>query len=110
MCSRTVRVAAVAVGCLWSGSLMAMEPCHRGVPSITIEQGSFIKAPGSSDPDAQTLHPNGKLQEQRRHNLHAAFRPLKVICRYSNKSVAVVLPNTIDTCVWEHDERRVRWF
>ena len=62
------------------------------------------------DPDAETLHPDGKLQEQRWHNLHAAIRPLKVICHYANKDVSVTLPETIDTCVWEHDQRRVRCF
>ncbi len=62
------------------------------------------------DPDAETLHPDGNLQEQRWHNLHAAIRPLKVICHYANKDVSVTLPETIDTCVWEHDERRVRCF
>ena len=62
------------------------------------------------DPDAETLHPDGKLQEQRWHNLHAAIRPLKMICRYANKVVPVVLPDTIDTCVWDADERRVRCF
>ena len=88
----------------------AIEPCHRGVPAISIEQGQVLPAPATIDPDAETLHPDGKLQEQRWHNLHAAIRPLKVICRYANKVVPVALPDTIDTCVWDHDERRVRCF
>ena len=58
-------------------------------------------APGYISPDAETLHPDGKLQEHRWHNLHAAIRPLKMICRYANKVVPVVLPETIDTCVLE---------
>ncbi len=110
MSSRIIRVLALATPCLWSGMAMAIEPCHRGVPKITLEQGNFVKAPATLDPDAQTLHPNGKLQEQRWHNLHAAIRPLKVICHYADKDVSVVLPDTIDTCVWEHDERRVHCF
>ena len=95
---------------LSSGTALAIEPCHRGVPTITIEQGNFAKAPATMDPDAETLHPDGKLQEQRWHNLHAAIRPLKVICRYANKVGPVVLPDTIDTCVWDNDERRVRCY
>jgi len=87
-----------------------LEPCHHGVPAIDIVQGHFAQAPGYIDPDAQTLHPDGKLQEQRWHNLHAAIRPLKMICRYANKVVPVELPDTIDTCVWEADERRVHCF
>jgi len=93
-----------------AGTASAIEPCHRGVPTITIDQGNFAKAPGTMDPDAETLHPDGKLQEQRWRNLHTAIRPLKVICHYANKVVSVTLPETIDTCVWEHDERRVRCF
>ena len=76
----------------------------------TSYKGNFARAPGYIDPDAETLHPDGKLQEQRWHNLHAAIRPLRVICRYANKVVPVVLPDTIDTCVWDADERRVHCF
>ena len=111
MLSRIRAEAIVIVGVtLSSGTAFAIEPCHRGVPTITIEQGNFAKAPATMDPDAETLHPDGKLQEQRWHNLHVAIRPLKVICHYANKDVSVTLPETIDTCVWEHDERRVRCF
>jgi hypothetical protein len=67
-------------------------------------------APGSISPDAGTFHSDGKLQEQRWRNLRAAIRPLKVICRYANKVVPVILPDTIDTCVWDNDERGVRCF
>ena len=103
--------AVVIVGCCFLASpSFALEPCHRGVPAIDIVQGNFVQAPGYIDPDAQTLHPDGKLQEQRWHNLHAAIRPLKMICRYANKAVPVDLPNTLDTCVWEADERRVHCF
>ena len=111
MLSRIGADAIVIVSCSpVVGGRVAIEPCHRGVPTITIEQGNFAKAPGHMDPDAETLHPDGKLQEQRWHNLHGAIRPLKVICHYANKDVSVTLPETIDTCVWEHDERRVRCF
>jgi hypothetical protein len=58
-----------------------------------------MPAPDDISPDAGTFHPAGKLQEQGWHNLHAAIRPLKVICRYANKIVPVVLRDTIDTCV-----------
>jgi hypothetical protein len=110
MLSRTTKVIAVAIPCLWSGLALALEPCHRGVPAIDIEQGNFTKAPGYIDPDAQTLHNNGKLEEQRWHNLHAAIRPVRVLCRYSNKVVPVILPDTIDTCVWNEDHRLVHCF
>ncbi len=111
MLSRIRVEATVIVGvALSSGYAFAIEPCHRGVPTITLEQGNFAKAPATLDPDAQTLHSDGKLQEQRWHNLLAAIRPLRVICHYANKDVSVTLPETIDTCVWEHDERRVRCF
>ena len=79
-------------------------------PTINIEQGNFARRRAGIDPDAETLHPDGKLQEQRWHNLHAAIRPLRVICRYANKVVPAVLPDTIDTCVWDADERRVHCF
>ena len=110
MLLHTAKTAVIAAFCLWSSSTLALEPCHRGVPAIDIVQGNFAQAPGYIDPDAETLHPDGKLQEQRWHNLHAAIRPLRVICRYANKVVPVVLPDTIDTCVWDADERRVRCF
>ena len=59
----------------------------------------------------QTLHPDGKLQEQQWHNLHAAIRPLKVICPTTQTNVSVTLPReAIDTCIWEHDERRAHCF
>src|SRR5271166_6430401 len=87
--SRIRAEAIVIVGVtLSSGTAFAIEPCHRGVPTITLEQGSFAKAPGTMDPDAEKLHPDGKLQEQWWHNLHAAIRPLKVICHYANKDVS----------------------
>ena len=90
MLSRIRAEAIVIVGVtLSSGTAFAIEPCHRGVPTITVEQGNFAKAPATMDPDAETLHPDGKLQEQRWHNLHAAIRPLKVICHYANKDVSV---------------------
>ena len=110
MLSPTVRMSAIATICVWSSAAFALEPCHRGVPAIDIEQGNFSKAPGYINPDAETLHPNGGLQEQRWHNLRSAIRPLKVLCRYADKVVPVILPDMIDTCVWDYDERRVRCF
>ena len=62
-------VVVVLAAWLNASSACAVEPCHRGVPAIDIEQGNFEKAPGYINPDAETLHPNGKLQEQRWHNL-----------------------------------------
>lgn len=105
-----IEAAIIAVTAVLSGPSFAMEPCHRGVPRITVEQGNFVKSPATIDPDAETLHPNGKLEEQRWHNLHAAIRPLKVICHFADKDVSVVLPDMIDTCVWQHDERWVHCF
>ncbi len=110
MSSRIVKGVAVVASCLSASAAFAIEPCHRGVPAISIEQGQGMPAPGYISPDAGTFHPDGKLQEQRWHNLHAAIRPLRMICRYANKVVPVVLPDTIDTCVWDADERRVRCF
>ena len=37
-------------------------------------------------------------------------RPLTLVCRYANKEAPVVLPETIDTCVMDYDERRVHCF
>jgi len=37
-------------------------------------------------------------------------RPVTLICRYANKSVSFELPDAIDTCVMDYDERRVRCF
>src|SRR5208283_4051765 len=91
MSSRIVRGVAVVATCLSASAAFAIEPCHRGVPAISIEQGQGMPAPGYISPDAGTFHPDGKLQEQRWHNLHAAIRPLRVICRYANKVVPVVL-------------------
>ncbi len=65
MLSHTAKTAVIAAFCLWSSSTLALEPCHRGVPAIDIVQGNFAQAPGYIDPDAETLHPDGKLQEQR---------------------------------------------
>ena len=65
MLSHTTKCVALAACCLWSGTALALEPCHHGIPAIDIEQGNFGKAPGYIAPDAQTLHPDGKLQEQR---------------------------------------------
>jgi hypothetical protein len=110
MLSHTIKITTVATICVWSGVAFALEPCHRGVPAIDIEQGNFSKAPGYIDPDAETLHPNGRLQEQRWHNLHAAIRPLRVLCRYADKVVPVNLPDSIDTCVWDYDRRQVHCF
>jgi hypothetical protein len=90
MSSHTIKCTALAACCLWSGAALALEPCNHGVPAIDIEQGNFEKAPGYIDPDAQTLRPDGKLQEQRWHNLHAAIRPLRAVCRYANKVLPVI--------------------
>ena len=80
-------------------------------PHITSERGATLsRRRDMLAPDAETLHPDGKLQEQRWHNLHAAIDRSGVICRYANKVVPVVLPDTIDTCVWDDDERRVHCF
>ena len=112
MLSRIRVEATVIVGvALSSGYAFAIEPCHRGVPTITLERGKFCE--GACQlwiRMHRRFTSDGKLQEHRWHNLHAAIRPLRVICHYANKDVSVTLPETIDTCVWEHDERRVRCF
>src|SRR5271165_3897068 len=92
--------AAFAVFVLSSGAAFALEPCHKGVPAIDIEQGNFQKAPGYISPDTQTTNPDGTLKEQGWHDLRQAIRPLRVICRYSDKPVTVALPDTVDTCVF----------
>jgi hypothetical protein len=100
MSSLMVKGAAFAVFVLSSGAAFALEPCHKGVPAIDIEQGNFQKAPGYISPDTQTTNPDGSLKEQGWHNLRQAVRPLRVICRYRDKAVPVVLPETIDSCVF----------
>jgi hypothetical protein len=100
MSSLTVKGAALAILALSSGSAVAFEPCHKGVPAIDIEQGNFQKAPGYISPDTQTTNPDGTLKEQGWHNLRQAIRPLRVICRDSDKPVTVALPDTVDTCVF----------
>ena len=100
MLSRMVKATAVVVICVTSNAAFAMEPCHHGVPAIDIVQGSFAKAPGYISPDSQSLNPDQSLKEQGWHNLKKAVRPLTVICRYSDQPVSVVLPDTIDTCVF----------
>jgi len=109
MWSRTAKAAIIAIAGLWSGSALAIQLCHRGVPDISLIEGSS-SPPGSLAPDAETLHPNGRLQEHRWHNLHVAQRPLTLVCRYANKEVPVVLTESIDTCVMDYDERSVRCF
>jgi hypothetical protein len=109
MSSRTVKTAALAVVGLWSGAAFSIEPCHHGVPDISLIEGSSTP-PGRLAPDAETLHPDGRLQEHRWHNLHVAQPPLTLACRYANKAVPVVLPETIDTCVMDYDNRKVRCF
>ena len=48
MLSRIRVEATVIVGvALSSGYAFAIEPCHRGVPTITLEQGNFAKAPAT---------------------------------------------------------------
>src|SRR5271166_5922489 len=86
MSSLMVKGAAFAVLVLSSGAAFALEPCHKGVPAIDIEQGNFQKAPGYISPDTQTTNPDGSLKEQGWHNLRQA--------------VPVVLPETIDSCVF----------
>ncbi len=100
MSSRIVKVSITSFLCLMSGSAFAIEPCHHGVPAIDIVQGSFVKAPGYISPDTQSMNPDGSVKQQGWHNLKKAARPLTVICRYSDKQVSVVLPDTIDTCVF----------
>src|SRR5271166_5673113 len=80
MWSRTVKTAVIVTAGLWSGAALAIEPCHRGVPDISLIEGSS-SPPGRLAPDAETLHPNGKLQEHRWHNLHVAQRPALSRCR-----------------------------
>ena len=109
MWARTVKTAVIVTAGFWSGAALAIEPCHHGVPDISLIEGSS-SPPGRLAPDAETLHPNGKLQEHRWHNLHVAQRPLTLVCRYANKEAPVVLPETIDTCVMDYDERRVHCF
>jgi len=100
MLFRMVKTAAVIAICAMSNAAFAIEPCHHGVPTIDIVQGSFVKAPGYISPDTQSLNPDQSVKEQGWHNLKKAVRPLRVICRYSDKPVSVVLPDTIDTCVF----------
>jgi hypothetical protein len=57
-----------------SGAAFALEPCHKGVPAIDIEQGDFQKAPGHISPDTQTTNSDGSLKEQGWHNLRRAVR------------------------------------
>ncbi len=109
MWSRTVKTAVILTVGFWSGAAVAIEPFHHGMPDISLIEGSS-SPPGRLAPDAETLHPNGKLQEHRWHNLHVAQRPLTLVCRYANKEAPVVLPDTIDTCVMDYDERQVRCF
>ena len=111
MWSRTVKTAVAIDGFLAFGLIgpSPLSPAITAFLTLASYKGECCAA-GYIAPDAETLHSDGKLQEQRWHNLHAASRPLKVICRYANKVVPVVLPETIDTCVLDHDERRVRCF
>ena len=52
---------------------LAIEPCHHGVPDNQHRcKGNVARRRADIAPDAETLHPDGKLQEQRWHNLHAA--------------------------------------
>jgi hypothetical protein len=46
---------------LSAGTAFAIEPCHRGVPTITIDQGNFAKAPRTMDPDAETASPGRQI-------------------------------------------------
>jgi hypothetical protein len=55
-------------------------------------EGDFRKAPGYISPDAQTPNPDGSLKEQGWQNLRQAVHPLRVICRYGDMAVPVVLP------------------
>jgi hypothetical protein len=107
--SSRIRALVVVAASISAGAAFAIEPCHRGVPDVSLIEGASTP-PGRLAPDAETLHPNGKLQEHRWHNLHVAQRPLTLVCRYANKDVAIVLPAAIDTCVMDYDERRVRCF
>ncbi len=100
MSSLMVKGAAFAVLFLSSSFAFAYEPCHKGVPAIDIEEGSFQKAPGYIAPDTQTTNPDGTLKEQGWHNLRQAIRPWRVICRYRDKPVTVPLPDTVDFCVF----------
>lgn len=100
MSSLMVKGATFAVLFRSSSPAFAFEPCHKGVPAIDIEQGNFRKAPGYISPDTQTTNPDGSLKEQGWHNLKHAIRPLRVICRYRDKPVPVVLPDSVDTCVF----------
>ena len=110
MWSHTAKTVVIVMAGIWSGAALAIEPCHHGVPDISLIEGSS-SPPGRLAPDAETLHPNGKLQEHRWHNLHAAISGRsRLICRYANKEAPVVLPDTIDTCVMDYDERRVHCF
>jgi hypothetical protein len=111
MLSRTIEafaIAAVVAAAAW-GTASAEEFCHRGVPHINLEEGHF-SPPATLGPDAQTLHTDGRLKEQRWHHLSGGRRPVMLICRYANKSVSFELPDAIDTCVMDYDERRVRCF
>ena len=75
MWSHTAKTVVIVTAGIWSGAALAIEPCHHGVPDISLIEGPS-SPPGRLAPDAETLHPNGKLQEHRWHNLHVAQRPL----------------------------------
>jgi hypothetical protein len=110
-----------------SGTAFALEPCHKGVPGISIIGGPYSKLPdnvaklygdkikndplvviegGSAmvpptiSPDTESTNPNGSLKEQGWHNLKKAQRPLKIVCRYADKAVTVSLPDSVDSCTF----------
>lgn len=111
----------------FSGEALALEPCHHGVPGITIIggpysklpekiaklygdrikedplviiEGSSVMVPPSISPDTESTNPNGSLKEQGWHNLKKAQRPLSIVCRYADKAVPVALPDSVDTCIF----------
>ena len=63
-------------------------------------EGDFREAPGIHPAGCTDDNPDGSLKEQGWQNLRQAVHPLRVICRYSDMAVPVVLPETIDSCVF----------
>jgi hypothetical protein len=107
MSFRTVKVLVGMIGLVSSQEASALEPCHHGVPRISLIEGSS-NPPGTLAPDTQALNPDQSLKEQGWHNLRQAQRPLTIVCHYTDKPVSIVLPDTIDTCVF--GSRRVNCY
>jgi hypothetical protein len=81
----------------------AVSPCKSGLEAIDIVEGAS-NPPGYLTPDTESLKPTGKwptnLIEQGWHNLRKAQRPLRILCRYKDKSVETIfLSESTNTCI-----------